>query len=38
LKTWLYLWGKPGLGRGEKKEKEGKGLFYSTFDGVAVVQ
>ena len=24
MKTWLYLWGKPGLGRGEKKEKEGE--------------
>ena len=27
MKTWLYLWGKPGLGQGETKEKEGKGLF-----------
>ena len=32
----MYLWGKPGLGQGEKKEKEEKEeegllLFYSTF-------
>ena len=29
----MYLWGKPGLGQGEKKEKEekeGEGRFYST--------